>query len=147
MPVLTLTNRADLAVLATHADALPVHDHRAGQHQPRHARPCHAGQQDSSAVVVGGGVVRQVLHVHAQPYLGRKVDHRVDPKQTVAHRFGIANVADDEPGRHVGRRRVVHVGSQRVQHPHLVAAFPQSGQDMPADKPGTAGQEDSHSQL
>ncbi len=58
----------------------------------------------------------------------------------------IAHVRDDQfcafDGRGAARR--MHVGTQRIEHPHLMPAREQFAQHMAADKAGPSGQQNTH---
>jgi hypothetical protein len=109
---------------------LPVHDHRAGQHQTPDARLRHGGEQDRRAEVVVRGVLRRVADTVAEPDLRGLVAHGVHPRQGAGD-----------------GRRIPHVGAgvlPHVEHERLVPALPERIAHMGPDEPGTAGDQYTH---
>ncbi len=93
-------------------------------------------------------VVGRVVEVDAEPDLRGLVHDDVDPVHGPIGRRTIAHVADHQVdgGIHL-RGSAVHVGAQRVEHPHVGAAGQQVAHDRAADESGTACDEDSHAAL
>ena len=128
------------------SDAFAVNHHRTRQRQPLDARARHAGEQLGGAGIVGGRVVGQILHIDAEADLGGEMQHGLDAAERAIERARVAHIR----GHAVRRRRAasrpvrMHVGAQRIEHAHLMAARQQLAQHMLADEAGAAGEKNLH---
>ena len=96
----------------------------------------HRGEDGGGAANVDIGVVRGVLHVHAQSHLRREMAHHVGVANEATDDLGIAYVAD----RDVRSRP----GGACFEHANVVAAFDQLSHDMTADEAAAAGHDNAH---
>src|SRR5262249_17912080 len=117
-------------------DAFAVHDHGACEHQSVDPCASHPGQQNSGAVVVHGRIVRQILHVHAEAYLGGQVANGLHADQCRIHDGGVADVAQDV--------LVGHLPAHQVEHPHVVAGAEQLRNDLPPDEATASSHQNTH---
>jgi hypothetical protein len=110
--------------------ALPVDDHRTGEHEVPHARVRHGGDQHGRTQVVARDVLRRVG----------------DPVAEADHRRLVAHGVHTGEGRGDGRRVAdVRAGIlPDVVHERLVPARPQCLHHMGPDEPGTAGDQYAH---
>ncbi len=78
------------------------------------------------------------------------MDDRVDAGQGGIEHPCVTHVAGQEFGaarRAPGLAIAMHVVPQRIHHPHVVAASHQLGEDVPADEPGSSGEQHPHPYL
>ena len=109
------------------------------------AKPRQRAQQHRGPEVVVGDVVGDVAEVDAEPDHRRLVADRRDARRSArGDDVRVAHVALDQLG-----ARVEVVGplavrgrQQHVEHAHLVPALEQRVDDVGADEPGAAGDED-----
>ncbi len=116
--------------------ALPVHDHRRGEHEPPDPAAAHRLEQHRGAGDVDVGICRQVRHVDAEADQGGLVTHHVGARHGPADRPGVADVGHGqvEAVREVTRRPGMHGGSQRVHAPDLMAGGAQGIDGVGADE-------------
>nr|BFF14847.1 hypothetical protein GCM10025699_61500 [Microbacterium flavescens] len=128
------------AAVAGAVAALAVDDHRRRDDQPVDARSIHRGEHDGGAELVRRHVVGGVLEVDAEADLRRLMADGVDSDQRGVDDVGVAHVAVHEVDPLVeGGGAAVHVGAQRVEHPHAPPAPEGLLDDGRADEPGTTG--------
>ena len=128
--------------------ALPVDNHRRRQNQTTDARARHRGQKYRGPDLVAVDVVRRIGEVDTKADLRGLMADDVDAIEGRSTGGGIGDVADQQLDPRVDRRWAsVHIGAQRVEHPHAVAAFERSGDDGAADETGSAGHEHVRSEL
>jgi len=100
-------------------------------------------QQHSGPGRIGGGVLGRLVHALADAHPRGQVDDRVDPLEGAAHDLRVAHVAGDQlrVRSEVVRalRLAVHLLDQAVEHAHAVTRAQQLVDEMRADEPGAAG--------
>ncbi len=119
--------------------ALPVHHHRAREHDSTDACTVRRAQQRGRAQVVGGDVVDDVVDVHTEPDLRCQVHDDVRTCDDRDERLLVPHVAHDQV-----RPRQWRVRTHEVDDGHVMAVRHEPRDRGPTDEPGSAGDKDAH---